>query len=70
MTHVDPWDDLNDLHDKDPEAAIQVMGERFDCIFGDQCCMPSYHFPSECHTAEMMDAIADEYADEKGQEHG
>ena len=24
------------------------------------CCMPGYHFRSECHTAEMMDAMEHE----------
>ncbi len=28
----------------------------------DGCCMPGYHLRSECHTAEMIQAMEDEYS--------
>lgn len=30
--------------------------EDFECLYGPKCCMPGLHFPSECHTAEMIEA--------------
>ncbi len=24
------------------------------CLYPGKCCMPGYHYASECHTAEMM----------------
>ena len=30
--------------------------EEFGCLYGAACCMPGLHFPSECHTAEMLEA--------------
>lgn len=29
--------------------------EEYDCVFGDRCCMPGFHFRSECHTPEMAE---------------
>lgn len=31
--------------------------EDFGCIFPDRCVMPGIHYPNECHTAEMMEAM-------------
>lgn len=28
--------------------------ETFGCVFPGQCCMPGLHYPSECHTVEMI----------------
>ena len=30
--------------------------EEFGCLYGADCCMPGLHFPSECHTGEMLEA--------------
>ena len=45
----DGWED-SDSHECDAPV----------CVFPGKCVMPGEHFASECHTAEMMQAIADE----------
>ncbi len=35
--------------------------EKFGCMFGDNCCMPGFHYRSECYTPEMAEEC---YADE------
>ncbi|MGF1472952.1 MAG: hypothetical protein ACFB50_14585 [Rubrobacteraceae bacterium] len=29
--------------------------EEFGCVFGSECCMPGFHFRSECYTPEMAE---------------
>ena len=29
--------------------------EEFGCVFGDECCMPGFHYRSECYTPEMAE---------------
>ena len=29
--------------------------EEFGCVLGDECCMPGFHFRSECYTPEMAE---------------
>lgn len=49
-------DDLDRYDDDDMEDADEWV---LDC--GDpNCCMPGYHFRSECHTPEMMEAQYEE----------
>lgn len=36
--------------------------EEFGCLYGAACCMPGVHFPSGCHTPEML---ADGFPEEK-----
>lgn len=55
---TDFWD-----NDEDPGCVSEVEDERetFGCVLGDRCCMPGPHYPSECHSAEMMEAMEQEY---------
>lgn len=48
------WDDSPDYDEM----------EDFGCWFGTRCMMPGLHFPSECHTAEMMEAEIKEDSNE------
>lgn len=29
--------------------------EEFGCVFGEECCMPGFHYRSECYTPEMAE---------------
>lgn len=48
------WDD-----DEDPGCVSEVEDERErpGCVFPGRCLMPGLHYPSECHTVEMIEAI-------------
>lgn len=37
--------------------------EEYGCCFPGECCMPGDHFPSECFTPEMAEALHDKAAD-------
>jgi hypothetical protein len=41
----------------DPEYGVVSEPETFGCVMPGRCCMPGMHYPSECHTAEMIEAI-------------
>jgi hypothetical protein len=50
-----PPDDIDD-GDYESNDEDELM-EDYECILGPACVMPGLHFPSECHTAEMMEEI-------------
>lgn len=35
------------------------------CLYPDKCCMPGFHWESECHTAEDLMRLEREGTDEK-----
>jgi hypothetical protein len=53
----------DDFEDEDLVERDEFGVEEFGCVFGAACCMPGYHFPSECHTAEMAEAYHGEAGD-------
>ncbi len=70
---TDPASDLEELKGDDEMLALLYCEYDCDeddraigCLFPSQCCMPGFHFPSECHTADMIEA---QHTDEKGQTH-
>jgi hypothetical protein len=60
--YIEPWDE-----DDDPDCCDHGFGFDCDCpgceadpigcLFPGTCCMPGIHLESECHTAEMIEAI-------------
>lgn len=61
-------EDIDDWNDALIEAAGDDERESFGCVLPSKCCMPSLHYPSECHTAEMMEQINEEF--ERSELHG
>jgi hypothetical protein len=53
----DFWDD-----DEDPGCCSE--SHAFGCVLPGECCMPGPHYPSECHSAEMIEAMEAEAAGE------
>jgi len=57
-------EDHDDFEDDFADEDLMERDEEFECCFPERCCMPGYHFPSECHTPEIMEALyADAYAE-------
>lgn len=52
VEHEDPEDYARgDLDYEEDEFGF----EEFGCVFGDECCMPDFHYRSECYTPEMAE---------------
>lgn len=52
MTVFNEWEEFAGEEDREQP--------QFGCDFPERCCMPGLHFPSECHTAEMMEQLMEE----------
>ncbi len=52
------YDDM-DYEDFDDgfEDEDLLKRDEFGCCFPGRCCMPGYHYTSECHTPEMMEEL-------------
>lgn len=48
--------DFNDDYGNGIEDLLGPEG----CLYPDRCCMPGYHWESECHTAEDLEALEKE----------
>jgi hypothetical protein len=51
---VNGWEEDDDIWDEDDDPMVLVCG------YSD-CCMPGYHFRSECHNGEDIEAINAEF---------
>lgn len=69
---VDDNDFEDDLAHEDLDYEEDEFGfEEYGCVFGDGCCMPGFHFRSECYTPEMAEEwyAAEAAADVEEEEH-
>lgn len=63
MNDID-WDDNDDFDDEYAEEAERDEWV-LDCGY-EGCCMPGYHFRSECHNAKDMEAMYSEHERDEG----
>lgn len=62
MGYIHPNDD--DFEPFDDEHDEYMDHDRFECVLGSKCLMPSPdHFASECYGVEMAEAYAKEMGD-------
>lgn len=59
---VKSWNDDESSEDRDSEVTKDAQEWVLDCGY-EGCCMPGYHFRSECHNAEDMEAYYREQED-------